>query len=118
MAQTEVLPKQKLRVLIADDIQETRRSLRLILSMNPDVVVVAIAKDGQEAVALSKEHHPDVVILDINMPNKNGLMAFEEIRQIDPYTGCIIITGEGGTDLLGEAIGRTALEQSVSSLFD
>ncbi len=110
MTQADVNERPKLRVLIADDIQETRRSVRLMLSMNPEVIVVAIAKDGQEAVDLSREHHPDVVILDIYMPKKNGLIAYEEIIQNDADTGCVIITGEGDTDLLGQAMALGAQE--------
>ena len=51
-----------------------------MLSMNPDVVVVAIAKDGQEAVNLAREHHPDLVIMDYNMPKKDGREALKEIK--------------------------------------
>jgi DNA-binding NarL/FixJ family response regulator len=67
MTQTGVPPKRKLRVLIADDIQETRRSTRLMFSVISDVEVVAIASNGQQAVNMAKEHHPDIVVLDINM---------------------------------------------------
>jgi YesN/AraC family two-component response regulator len=110
MAQADVFPNAKLRVLIADDFQETRRSVRLMLSMNPDVLVVAIAKDGQEAVDLAREHHPDLVVLDINMPKKNGLEAYGEISQTAPDTGCIIITGQGETELLSDAMTLGAQE--------
>ena len=110
MAQTDVSSKYKVRVLIADDIQETRRSVRLMLSMNPDVIVVAIAKDGLEAVELAKEHHPDVVVLDINMPKVDGLAAFKEISQTYPDTGCIIISGESDTSNLGTAMSLGAQE--------
>jgi YesN/AraC family two-component response regulator len=104
MTQTEVSPKKKLRVLIADDIQETRRSVRIMLSMNPDVVVVAIAKDGQEAVELAREYHPDLVVLDIKMPKMDGLAAYKEINQTYPDTGCILISGQGEIELLGTAM--------------
>ncbi len=110
MTQTGVYPNTKLRVLIADDFQETRRSVRLMLSLNPDVVVVAIAKDGQEAVDLAKLHHPDLAVLDIYMPNKNGLDAYKEINQIYPDTGCIIITGQKETELLSDAMASGAQE--------
>jgi DNA-binding NarL/FixJ family response regulator len=103
MTQTDVFPNTKLRVLIADDIQETRRSVRLMLSMNPDVVVVAIAKDGQEAVNLAREHHPDLVIMDYNMPKKDGLEAYKEISQIYPETGGIIISAQREAEELGSA---------------
>jgi len=94
----------KLRVLIADDFQETRRSVRLMLSMNPRVVVVAIAKNGREAVELTSEHHPDIVVLDINMPEMNGLDAFKQISEIYPDIGCIIISAQRELLTLNKAI--------------
>jgi YesN/AraC family two-component response regulator len=110
MAEADVSSKNKVRVLIADDVQETRRSLRLMLSMNPDVIVVAIAKNGVEAVDLAREHHPDIILMDINMPKLNGLEAFKEIRQIYPDTGCIIITADRDTTPLGLAMSLGAQE--------
>jgi YesN/AraC family two-component response regulator len=104
MTPLDVLPKTKIRVLIADDIQETRRSVRIMLSMNPDVVVVAIAKDGQEAVELALEHHPDLVVLDINMPKMDGLAAYKEISQIHSAIGCIIISAQRETEMLSTAM--------------
>lgn len=95
---------KRLRVLIADDFQETRRSVRIMLSMNPDVMVVAIAKDGPEAVALAREHHPDIVVMDINMPGMDGLTAFKKISEIYPDTGCIIISAQREIDALNKAI--------------
>ncbi len=68
MTQTEPSTSKKIRVLIADDVQETRRGIRLMLSMNPDVVVVAIAVNGRQAVEMAKEYHPDIVVMDVNMP--------------------------------------------------
>ena len=110
MTQTDVSSKKKLRVLIADDVQETRRSVRLMLSMNPDVIVVAIANNGLQAVEMAKEHHPDIVVMDINMPKIDGLAAFKEISQIYPDTGCIIISAESGTTALSTAMSLGAQE--------
>lgn len=100
----------KTRILIADDFQETRRSVRLMLSMNPEVVVVATAKNGREAVERVREYHPDIVILDINMPEMDGLAAFKEISQIYPDTGCIIITAERDLMMLNTAMSLGAQE--------
>jgi len=97
-------PQKKLRVLIADDIQETRRNTRLMLSMISDVEVVAIASDGLQAVQMAKEQRPDIVVLDVNMPGMNGLTAFKQISQTLPDTGCIIISAEKESETLQEAM--------------
>jgi len=104
MAQPGVSPNQKLRVLIADDVQVTRRSTRLMLAMIDTVEVVAIASDGVQAVEMTEEQRPDIVVLDINMPEMNGLEAFKQIKQIDPNTGCIIISAETETAILHKAM--------------
>ena len=94
MTQPEISQKRKLRVLIADDVQETRRNTRLMLATVDDVEVVAIASNGLQAVQMAKEHHPDIVLLDINMPEMDGLTAYREILKVLPGTGCIIISAE------------------------
>jgi YesN/AraC family two-component response regulator len=96
--------KRKSRVLIADDVQETRRNTRLMLATIDDVEVVAIAANGLQAVQLAKEHHPDIVLLDINMPEMDGLTAFRNIAQIHPDIGCIILSAEKDTTTLRTAI--------------
>ena len=96
--------RRKLRVLIADDVQETRRNTRLMLATIDDVEVVAIAANGLQAVQLAKEHHPDIVLLDINMPEMDGLTAFRNIAQIHPDTGCIVISAEKDSTTLRTAI--------------
>ena len=104
MTQTPGSPHRKLRVLIADDVQETRRNTRLMLATIDDVEVVAIASNGLQAVDLAKEHHPDILLLDINMPELDGLSAYRRINQIHPDTGCIIISAEKDTTTLRTAI--------------
>jgi YesN/AraC family two-component response regulator len=104
---------RKLRVLIADDVQETRRNARLMLSMNPNVEVIATAANGRQAVALAKEHHPDIVILDVYMPEVTGLAAYKEISQIYPETGCIIISAERDPTTLRSAMSIGAREYLI-----
>jgi YesN/AraC family two-component response regulator len=97
-----------MRVLIADDIQETRRNTRLMLATIDDLEVVAIASNGVQAVQLAREHRPDIVFLDINMPEMDGLTAYREIHKILPATGCVIISAEKDTSTL-----RTAMSIGV-----
>jgi YesN/AraC family two-component response regulator len=104
MVQTSVAPKKKRRVLIADDVQETRRNTRLMLATIDDVEVVAIAANGMQAVQLAEEHHPDILLLDINMPGMDGLTAYRKIAQTHPDIGCIIISAEKDTTTLRNAM--------------
>ncbi len=104
MVQTEGSRRRKLRVLIADDVQETRRNTRLMLATIDDVEVVAIASNGVQAVNLAKENHPDIVLLDINMPEMDGLSAYRQIAQIHPDIGCVIISAEKDTTTLRNAM--------------
>jgi YesN/AraC family two-component response regulator len=108
MTQPYVAPKNKVKILIADDVQETRRNTRLMLATVDDTEVVAIASNGAQAVQLAKEHHPDIVLLDINMPEMDGLSAFKHIVQIHPDTGCVIISAEKDPTTL-----RTAMSLGV-----
>jgi len=102
--QPQTPPKRKLKVLIADDVQETRRNTRLMLATIDDVEVVAIAANGLQALQLAKEQHPDIVLLDINMPEMDGLSAYREIHKVLPGTGCIIISAEKDSTTLRNAI--------------
>lgn len=98
-----VNPK-RLRVLIADDVQETRRNTRIMLGMNPNVEVVAIARNGVEAVGAAKIHKPHLAILDVNMPELNGLAAYEAMRKENPNLACIIISAERDSKTFQQAI--------------
>lgn len=108
MTQPEGTQNKKMRVLIADDIQETRRNTRLMLATIDDVEVVAIATNGLQALKLAKEHRPDITLLDINMPEMDGLTAYREILKISPGTGCVVISAEKDTSTL-----RTAMSIGV-----
>jgi YesN/AraC family two-component response regulator len=103
MTQTGNLKKEKLRVLIADDVQETRRNTRLMIATLDHVEVVAIASNGLQAVEMTREHHPDIVILDVNMPEMDGLTAFKNIVKLYPYMGCIVISAENDKATLEKA---------------
>lgn len=103
MTYTDGTKKPKLRALIADDVQETRRNTRMMLS-TLDVEVVAIASNGVQAVEMAREHHPDLVLLDINMPEMDGLTAYKHIALAHPDTGCIIISAESDAATLRSAM--------------
>ena len=69
----------KIRVIIVDDIAETRENIRKLLQFESDVEVIGVARTGREAIDLSKEAKPDVVLMDINMPDMDGITATEAI---------------------------------------
>jgi len=101
------------RVLIADDVLETRRNTRLMLADNPMVDIVAIAHDGREAIELAKKHQPDIALMDINMPVMNGFEAFKEMQKIFPTMACIIISAEDDNQSFRSAMGIGAREYLV-----
>jgi len=73
-----------MRVLIADDHQMFRQGLRLLLESQPDVEVIAEAGDGRDAVRLATEHSPDLVVMDVGMPDLNGIDATRQILSNSP----------------------------------
>ena len=101
------------RVLIADDVLETRRNTRLMLADNPMVDIVAIAHNGQEAVDLAKKHQPDIALMDINMPVMNGFEAFQAMYEIFPSMACVIISAEDDNQSFRSAMNVGAREYLV-----
>jgi len=83
---------KKTRILIADDHGIVRKGLRLQLEQYEQFEVIAEAGDGREAVRLAEEMEPDVVIMDIAMPNLNGIQATAQIVKRKPNTGIIILS--------------------------
>jgi len=83
---------EKIRVLIVDDIQETRENIRRMLQFDPSIDIIGEARTGREAIDQSHSLLPDVVIMDINMPDMDGLVATEAIRKRLPYIQIIILS--------------------------
>jgi len=80
------------RVLLADDHGIVRRGLHYLLERSPEFQVVGEASDGREAVKMSEELSPDVVVMDIAMPNLNGIEATAQILKKNPAVGVIILS--------------------------
>lgn len=83
---------RKIRVLLADDHQLMRSGVRLMLEREPDLGVAGEASDGREAVALAKSLKPDVVVMDIGMPNLNGIEAAHQMTQENPDLAIVIVS--------------------------
>lgn len=78
-----------LRVLVVDDHELTRFSLKLALATQHNIQLVGLASNGKEAIEMVERHHPDVVILDLQMPVMDGLSASTYIKNIQPHTQII-----------------------------
>ncbi len=94
----------KIRVLIVDDIAETRENLRRLLQFEGDMDVVGAARTGREAVDLALESKPDVVLMDINMPDMDGIAATEAIRKKVPFCQIIILSVQGDPNYMRRAM--------------
>ena len=81
-----------LRILAADDHDILRRGLKQLLTARPGWEICAEAKTGREAVALAEQHKPDIVVMDVSMPDLNGLEAARRIHKVLPKTGIIMLT--------------------------
>ncbi len=90
----------KIKVLIVDDITETRDNLEKLLWFEKDIEVIAKANSGREALALARQHQPDVVLMDINMPDMDGIAATEALLAQLPSVQVIMMSVQGENDYL------------------
>ena len=95
---------KNIRVLIADDHAIVRHGLCALLGTERGIEVVGEAKDGNEAVARTKQLAPDVVVMDIVMPRKDGVEATAEIRAAVPSAKIVVLTSFGTSDKISRAI--------------
>jgi DNA-binding NarL/FixJ family response regulator len=96
--------KERIRILIADDHSVVREGLVSLVKRKSDMVVVAEAGNGREAVELWKAHRPDVTLLDLRMPELDGVGAIEEIRELDENAQIVVLTTYDGDEDIYRAI--------------
>jgi two-component system NarL family response regulator len=96
--------KECIRILIADDHSVVREGLVSLVKRKSDMSVVAEASNGREAVDRWKENRPDVTLLDLRMPELDGVGAIKEIREIDPNAHILVLTTFDGDEDIYRAI--------------
>jgi DNA-binding NarL/FixJ family response regulator len=99
---------KRVRIMIADDHDIIREGLRAVLAEKA-WDICAETGSGSEAVALARQHHPDVVLMDFSMPGLNGLEATRRIRKEQPATEVLILTMHDSEELAREALAAGAL---------
>jgi DNA-binding NarL/FixJ family response regulator len=98
-----------IRVLIADDHSVVRQGLRMFLSSDSDLEIIAEAGDGAEAVSLARQLHPDVILMDLLMPVMDGIRATEIIRREAPATEVVALTSVLETGSVVDAVRAGAI---------
>jgi NarL family two-component system response regulator LiaR len=98
------MPDEKLRVCLIDDHDLLRRGIKTMLETEADIEVVGEASDGSNAVALVEETVPDVVLIDVIMPNKDGIDATKEIKDAFPNVGVVVLSGHDERQFLFDAL--------------
>jgi DNA-binding NarL/FixJ family response regulator len=96
------------RIIIVDDHEVVRLGLRTLLDNQEDLIVVDEAGDADEALQKTRQHNPDVVVMDIRLPGKSGIEACEEIKEAVPEVEVLMLTSYAEDELLFEAISAGA----------
>ena len=96
--------EELIKVLIVDDIAETRENIRKLLQFEADFEIVGAARSGFEGIELAKELEPDVILMDINMPDIDGISATETIRREVPHSQIVILTVQADPNYMRRAM--------------
>jgi DNA-binding NarL/FixJ family response regulator len=97
-----------IRILLTDDYTDWRRQISMLLRARRDWQVIAEAVDGLEAVQKAQDLRPDIILLDIALPNLNGIEAARRIRQLSPDSKIIFLSQNNDVDIVREALSTGA----------
>jgi two-component system NarL family response regulator len=100
--------QERIGVLLADDHPVVRDGLAAIVNQQPDMRVVAEAGDGEEAIALYERHRPDVVVLDLRMPKRDGLAVVQRVLALNPKACILIMTTYDGDEDIFQCLSQGA----------
>jgi pilus assembly protein CpaE len=103
-------PTQKISVLIVDDIPETRENLQKLLYFESDIEIVGTAENGQQAIDHARRLQPDIVLMDINMPDMDGITASQEIVRLTPASQIIMMSVQSEADYLRRSMLAGAMD--------
>jgi DNA-binding NarL/FixJ family response regulator len=95
-----------IKLLLVDDVPAVRRGLKMRLTLEPDLEIVGEAGNGAEAITLTSVLHPDVIVMDVEMPGMDGMLATETLRSVEPRSA--VITLSLHDDALTRARARSA----------
>lgn len=121
---------KKITILIVDDIPETRENLRKLLYFESDIEIVGMAADGRKAIEQAKKLQPDIVLMDINMPDMDGITASQEIGRVAPMSQIIMMSvqsedvylrrsmGVGARDFLIKPFTSDELSSSIHRVYE
>ena len=98
------MPTKQISVLLAEDNANFRKSLKLLVELDGDIDVVGEAKNGSDAVSLTKKLHPEVIVMDIAMPLLNGLQATRQIMDTFPSTRVLILSANSDSEYVMQAV--------------
>lgn len=93
-----------IRVIIVDDLPETRENVRKLLQFEQDIDVIGQAGTGEEAIELAQAHQPDIILMDINMPGVDGIGASQRISELVPHAQIIIMSVQSDSNYLRRAM--------------
>src|SRR5262249_2745634 len=100
--------KRKIRVILADDHPVVRDGLAAMINQHPDMEVVAEASDGDEAITLYEQHRPDVMVLDLRMPKRDGVAVVQRVLEANPKACILIMTTYDGDEDIFHSLSQVA----------